>query len=584
MINVRTAAIDYLKKHEFSVIPVKADKSSYIKWRDYQKKAPTETDIIEWWGTWPDAGVGIITGNISRLYVIDVDSDEGYEEIKQLLPENLEFPIVRTPGGGWHYYFRYNGSLPNNVKIINGADFRGEGGYVVAPPSIGQNGKKYEWEVGLDVTDIPDLPESYISAIHNSSGSRPNFKRGADLFREGQRDNSLFSTARSLFLAGKSREEVSEIIIRLASASDPPFPKEDALKKVESALVYIKRKNPSALVDLRAETIQEIAMKNIPKIERLVEPLVERRGYTLIGAMKGVGKSLFVTQLGLHFASGKPFLISEDFKIAKPGRVLMVQQEVSESGMQDRIQKMLSEDHFDAGERFLQKTTTGNWWHLTKSEDYRKLAALVERYEPDILILDPLYTFYPGELNTNKDVSEMINVLFGLKENYNLGLVVVHHFSNKEDPDSQRSPVGRFMGHSMIANAADVTVGLDFLHPRYRNNTLPLPYSNYATVEITTRHTEWPANFAMERQRGRLLFSESHIWETLGRSLPPGRIEEIVRASDGEVLQTEVIRILAPDASSSSVKRAINEALNSGRIIKETVTGRGNPRVLKLAS
>lgn len=341
--------------------------------------------------------------------------------------------------------------------------------------------------------------------------------------------------------------------------------------------------NPAQPQNDVAITVEELAALQIPEIDWLVEPIVERFGYCLIGAQKGVGKSLFVTQLALYAASGCTPFLADDIRIAKPLNALLVQQEVSLPGMKDRLFKMRTEKTFNLEGRFRQKTTTGDWWNLTNKEHYRKLIRLIEKYRPDILILDPLYTFYPKELNTSGDISPMMEILSDLKSNFNLGLVVVHHFSNKENADEvqQRTSVGRFMGHSMIANSADTTVGLDFLHPKYRQQTLPLPYQNYVMVDITTRHGEWPARFVLERKQGGLLFQKSTIWQDLGRSIVPGQIEDFLEANDGEMLQKELIAQLSQDARPTTVRRAIDEAVKQGKITKTAIPGKGNPVMLR---
>lgn len=332
-----------------------------------------------------------------------------------------------------------------------------------------------------------------------------------------------------------------------------------------------------------ATKIEELAALEIPQIDWLVEPIVERFGYTLIGAQKGVGKSLFVTQLALYAASGMSPFLNDGIRLFKPLNVLLVQQEVSLPGMKDRLFKMRSEKLFETEGRFRQITTTGTWWNLSnKKEDYQRLIRLIEEYKPDILILDPLYTFYPKELNTSGDISPMMEILAELKTNFNLGLIVVHHFSNKEDPDSQKTPVGRFMGHSMIANSADVTIGLDFLHPKYRQQNLPLAFQNYIMVEITTRHGEWPARFALERKQGCLLFEKSSIWQDLGRSIMPGQIEDLIEAHDRVMLQKDIIQAFIGDAKPTTVKKALYEAEKRGILASEIQTGKGSPVLWRL--
>jgi hypothetical protein len=307
---------------------------------------------------------------------------------------------------------------------------------------------------------------------------------------------------------------------------------------------------------LEAETVEEILKMAIPPIEWQIKSLAERRGYTLIGAIKGVGKSLFVTSLGLHYAAGKPFFMLPEFEIDNPGRVLYVQQEVSLSGMKDRLYKMQRDANFNLEGRFRQKTTTGQPWNLNEEGDREKLIKLVEFHRPDMLILDPLYTFCV-DVNNLKAVSEVMSFLLQLKTDYDLGLVVVHHFSNKPKDDVFISTVGRFMGSSNIANAADVTIAMEFLGGEYKHQNLELPYNHYATVEVTTRHGEWPQKFAAERKDDGLLFHHSGIWDEMGKKIMPDQILRILAENSGEMLQKDLTHLLTDQASYRTIHKAI---------------------------
>lgn len=91
-------------------------------------------------------GIGIRTGAISNLLVIDIDNKEGaanaiYDEFYAQYPTNC---IVRTGGGGWHLYYNYIAGVKNQVKVQN-VDVRSDGGLVVAPPSSHSSGGIYEW-------------------------------------------------------------------------------------------------------------------------------------------------------------------------------------------------------------------------------------------------------------------------------------------------------------------------------------------------------------------------------------------------------------------------------------------------------
>jgi hypothetical protein len=98
--------------------------------------------IEQWWTRWPAANVGLRTGIV--MDVADIDSAEGWHGLHHLLGGVLPAgPRVRTGSGGWHLWFQPMG-YGNRVRLLPGLDWRGIGGYVVAPPSRHVRGD-YRW-------------------------------------------------------------------------------------------------------------------------------------------------------------------------------------------------------------------------------------------------------------------------------------------------------------------------------------------------------------------------------------------------------------------------------------------------------
>ena len=89
---------EYLK-NEYSLIPVNNEKKSYIYWEKYQHQRADKEDIFNWYDKFTDVNIGIVTGNISKLAVIDVDDINILPELKEILPEIKETTRVRTRRG-----------------------------------------------------------------------------------------------------------------------------------------------------------------------------------------------------------------------------------------------------------------------------------------------------------------------------------------------------------------------------------------------------------------------------------------------------------------------------------------------------
>jgi hypothetical protein len=112
--------------------------------------------ILAWWSRHPQANIGLATGH--RFDVLDVDGPEGEQAIRELAatPGLASFgPLVRTGGGGWHYYLRPTGLGNVQPHGLAHVDWRGHGGYVVAPPSRHASGHLYQWIPGRNLEVSP---------------------------------------------------------------------------------------------------------------------------------------------------------------------------------------------------------------------------------------------------------------------------------------------------------------------------------------------------------------------------------------------------------------------------------------------
>ncbi|HPQ44627.1 MAG TPA: bifunctional DNA primase/polymerase [Syntrophales bacterium] len=264
------AALEYARWGH-SVIPIKPDfdpvekkalKKPFIAWKEFQERRATPEEIETWWKKWPDAMIGIVTGTISGLFVIDCDTMGGYDAIQKLLPDALLFPMARTPRGGRHLYFYFpeGSDLTVAAGIMPGVDFRGEGGYIIAPPSVNAEGKGYAWQEGLALweVDLPDLPDAlnkkfslYIREKRQRQQKATIGDNGDNFFQQGRRDEDLFRVVNTLVKGGCELPLVEQAAKIIARNSNPPFPEDEVQVKISSALKRAAKRDRNIAAEVR---------------------------------------------------------------------------------------------------------------------------------------------------------------------------------------------------------------------------------------------------------------------------------------------------------------------------------------------
>jgi hypothetical protein len=183
---------------------------------NWQNEATTdEAKIREWWTRWPNANIGIVTGEYrdGYFYVLDFDPRNGgdwWDDVgEDVLPPTW---VVHTPSGGRHFYYKTPYPLRSR-KLKNGVDLKGEGGYVVAPPSIHPNGEPYGWEVGAEPGDIPigGVPE-WVLPEARAAEKGPEAWRTPPPIPVGMRHTYLVSLAGALWGAEVAAAHVEAIL------------------------------------------------------------------------------------------------------------------------------------------------------------------------------------------------------------------------------------------------------------------------------------------------------------------------------------------------------------------------------------
>ena len=244
------AAVDYINRG-FAVFPLKYKGKTPLT-ANGCKDATTDAAVVKaWWQRWPNANIGIATGQKSGgLIVIDLDIDEnkgldGYHTLRDWEHDNGNLPDTWqsiTGRGGNHLFFRSPKSAGNRAGILEGVDIRGDGGYIVAPPSIHQNGKKYEWEQSPEEFELAEADDTVFRLLEtkNTNQNDSEFKP-PEIVPAGKRNDIMFKFSCSLQAKGLTDEAIiAAIKIENEKRCNPPLPEDELMRTIKSALRHEK--------------------------------------------------------------------------------------------------------------------------------------------------------------------------------------------------------------------------------------------------------------------------------------------------------------------------------------------------------
>jgi hypothetical protein len=245
--NPQDAALAYLSRG-WSVIPMRTrSKRPIVAWHGYQQQRPDVGDVKHWYARWPDANVGIVTGRLSGLVVVDVDSrHDGEETLDSLIRQHGPLPDTveaRSGGGGRHLYFAHpGGHMPNRVEVFRGIDLRADGGVIVAPPSVHPSGERYRWARGRspDALELAPMPRWLLDAVtprRQGTGHPVSFWRDlmAEGVGEGRRNNAIASISGHLLWHGVDEQVLIELLLAWNRVRcQPPLSDEEVVRTVES--------------------------------------------------------------------------------------------------------------------------------------------------------------------------------------------------------------------------------------------------------------------------------------------------------------------------------------------------------------
>lgn len=249
--NMLDWAMAYRTRLNWSVIPMaptdSAEKKPAVLWKQWQTELPSESQTRVWWQNRPDAGIAVVLGPVSGIVAIDVDGQEAYEVLIQHLGKEPKAPKAHSGSGDkyrMHFYFRCPAGLKTTSKMTPWhpkLEIRGQGGYIVLPPSPHKSGNKYRWAkgAGIEERELPELPKQIVEALREEAArpasapttsaadksetrfenqrvnaSTAKLLRGEFTGAKGQRNSQLYTAARDMAARGWNIERATTALLK----------------------------------------------------------------------------------------------------------------------------------------------------------------------------------------------------------------------------------------------------------------------------------------------------------------------------------------------------------------------------------
>lgn len=486
--DIECAALEYMDMG-LSIIPVdrKTKKPLLDAWKPYQSQLADLAEVSRWFVRHPTLNLAFATGRVSNIVVVDAD---GPEAIAFCEANKLTSPIWVESGraeGGRHYYFRHPGGseVPNRGKMYGRKDLqlRGDGGYIIAPPSVHETGRRYAWHADVEWDDMPVWRERQLMAVTEENLHLFDFgdldlsgdeaDEGLDALgrlrkrvategrlRDGDgRNVALTELAGDLVAAGMTDAEV-DATIDAAQAEcflDHLDPKEVATilrsvratdrknhperydantggyRQVEQDVV--SQGEPSTLVPGLA-TPEEILATEAEAQSFLIEPWMPAPATIVqVYGFFSHGKSLFTFAAMWHLAQGRDF---GPYRIREAARALYIDLDMSRRSERDRVEAFTGA-FGPTGDNlviFSQARAPDYSIDIRKPEGLQNFQRLLNHVRPRVVVIDNVRTFMPGMDENDSKAWAQLNTLSKQLRDAGIAVVLVHH-ANKASRDAK---------------------------------------------------------------------------------------------------------------------------------------------------
>lgn len=467
-------------------------KTPLVRWGGYQNALPTEDEVRRWWSQWPNANIGLATGSLSGILVLDADGTEARKECLRLGGLD-DTPTVWTGKiGGAHFHLKYpGGDVRNFARKLPGTDMRAQGGYVLMPPSLHASGNSYRWVENTRSRDHADVPEWLIQLIEEGNAIAGDIASGRvfDLndvltgVKKGERDDKLFRYACSLRSQDVPQDEAEALLRAAALACVPAFSEETAVGKVRRAYkVYpaplhpvvqfdeeiVPQRNHLRLVtdrptetapgDVFLRPISELLAMEEVEPDWMVDQLFTVGSNGWVAAEAKVGKSWTVLELIYALTTGTPFL--GKFAVKQRRRTIYIQEEDSLQRVLRRFKQLLRGDSSrHAPEDAYLRWAIRAGFKLDNLAWMEKLRQEIIAFDAEVIILDVFNRLHGSDDSKQAEMTAILNALTKLTNDYGCAFIIVHH--NKKAQAGVETRANQMMrGSTVLAGWSECSLYL----------------------------------------------------------------------------------------------------------------------------
>lgn len=442
-----------------SVFPVSNEtKIPLVKWDRLQDTLPSYEEVKEWF-TPNNRSVGVATGKVSNLFLLDFDftkhpeSKVFYETVKSSIPRTWS---EKTKSGGLHIYFKWIPALDekqtNTTSVVcKGIDTKGYGGYSKITPSEG-----YEWIMPPHVAPLANPPEWLLNLLpaKGSSFRRINTVKPTNWFgealtglKEGNRNETFTKVAGSLRARGYSAADLFELLKGKAVEVDFPLSELEVICQSVGKYSVVSNEGMAANVVSFLETIEAV--------EWVVPGIISRKAIGFVAGLPETMKTWILIDLAIECARGGGMWLNR-FS-TKAAKVLFIDQERFKGETQRRFRAVIAAKDLKIEELQNQLfIRCGTTTRINLETSYQAFRKEIEEIRPDIILVDSFVSFHTVEENNRGEIQTVLERVKQLRNEFGCTFIFVDH-ENKgafHDKDENEQPSAFRMAGSIAKPAA----------------------------------------------------------------------------------------------------------------------------------